>query len=63
MEKNLIKALEKLEKLISDKKIENYSFNTSLDKKGEKFHYFDIVQSLKNKKIETWLSVEEVLNY
>lgn len=62
MEKELIKALEKLEKLVNDKKIESYSFNSSLKKDG-KYYYFDIVESVKDKKIDVWLSVADVLNF
>lgn len=62
MEKELVKALEKLEKLVSDKKIESYSFNSRLEKDG-KYYYFDIVESLKDKKIDLWLSVGDVLNF
>lgn len=60
MEKELIKALEKLEKLVSDKKIENYSFDSTMGKNGN-FHHFDIVESVKDKKIFVWLTAEDVL--
>jgi hypothetical protein len=61
MEKELVLALEKLEKLANSGKIESYTFN-SRRFKGEKEYYFDIVESLKDRKMSYWVSAEKVLN-